>query len=68
MFPNIQGMIHLSHQLYADLTNIFSIWERKTTLIGQTMLRYARFMLVYSDFFKNYQNTERKIKMLVELD
>ena len=59
-------MIQLSHQLYSDLSGIFGNWERRTTLIGQIMIRYSRFMLVYSDFFKNYQNTERKLKLLVQ--
>ena len=65
MFPNIEGMIQLSSQIYTDLSQIFSSWNRHITMIGQTMIRYSRFMLVYSDFFKNYNNTERKLKLLV---
>ena len=59
-------MIQLSRQLYSDLSGIFGKWERRTSLIGQVMIRYSRFMLVYSDFFKNYQNTQRKLKLLVQ--
>lgn len=30
------------------------------------MIKFSQFMLVYSDFFKNYNSTECKLKILVE--
>ena len=41
-------------------------WNRKSTLIGPTMIRYSKFMLVYSDFFKNKKKTEERLKLLLE--
>ena len=43
--------------MYSELSDIFSNWERRTTLLGKIMTKYSRFMLVYTDFFKNYQST-----------
>lgn len=41
-------------------------WNRRETLIAPNMIKYSQFMLVYSDFFKNYQTTEKKLKLLVD--
>jgi hypothetical protein len=30
------------------------------------MIKYARFLMAYSDFFKNYEKTEQKLNLLVE--
>jgi hypothetical protein len=65
MFPNLDGMIILSKQIYEDMNALLMGWNRKTTLIAPTMIKYSKFMLVYSDFFKNYQNTEKKLKNLL---
>lgn len=66
MFPNVLGMIHLSRQIHADMEALLMGWDRRLTLVGPTMIRYSKFMLVYSDFFKNYQATEKKLKLLRE--
>lgn len=66
MFPNISGMIHLSGNIFKDMEAILQKWDRRTTLIGPSMIQYSKFMLVYSQFFKNYENTERKLKLLAE--
>lgn len=65
MFPNVNGMIILSKQIYEDMNALLMDWNRRTTLIAPTMIRYSKFMLVYSDFFKNYQHTEKKLKNLL---
>jgi len=31
-------------------------------MIGQTMIRFCKFLLVYSDYFKNFNDTQAKIK------
>ena len=65
MFPNLDGMIILSKQIYEDMNALLVDWNRNTTLIAPTMIKYSKFMLVYSDFFKNHQNTEKKLKNLL---
>lgn len=54
MFPNLESMIGLSMQLREELNAKFEGWDRRKTLIGQTMIRFSKFLLVYSDYFKNF--------------
>lgn len=54
MFPNVESMIGLSIQLREELNAKFEGWDRRKTLIGQTMIRFSKFLLVYSDYFKNF--------------
>lgn len=48
LFPNIQGMIDLSSQLLTDVTNLKDKWSSHSTLIGKTMIRYSKFLQIYS--------------------
>lgn len=57
LFPNIKGMIDLSSQLLSDVTKLRDEWSPHTTLIGQTMIRYSKFLQIYSEFFRSYQRT-----------
>jgi hypothetical protein len=54
MFSNIEAMIGLSDQLKEELTVKLEKWDRRTTVIGQNMTRFSKFLLVYADFFKNF--------------
>ena len=62
MFPNVQSMISLSEQLQEELKSKEKNWDSRTTMIGQTMIRFCKFLLVYSDYFKNFNDTQLKIK------
>jgi hypothetical protein len=65
MFPNLDGMIELSKELHRDLKVVFSHWNRKTTQIGSIMCRFASFFKIYSDFFKNFNDTQQKLKKIL---
>lgn len=65
MFANIDSMIQLSAQLSQEFSVKLAGWDRKTTMIGQTMIRFSKFLLVYSDFFKNFNQTQAKLKELL---
>ena len=65
MFPNIDGMIDLSDQIYQEFSIILKKWERKTTLIGTAMLKFSPFLMIYSDFFKNLNETQTKLKAIL---
>lgn len=58
-------MIGLSVQLREELNAKFLAWDRRTTVIGQTMIRFSKFLLVYSDFFKNFNETQKKLKSIL---
>lgn len=66
MFSNIEAMIGLSVQLKEELTVKLETWDRKTTVIGQNMTRFSKFLLVYADFFKNFNETQHKLKLLLQ--
>jgi hypothetical protein len=66
MFPNIQGMINLSEQLFQDVDKLKTTWNASATLIGPTMVRYSKFLQIYSEFFKSYTNTLTKLKNMLE--
>ena len=53
MFPNIEGMIDLSQQIHLALKEKLTTWNSKATLIADTMCKFSRFFIIYSDFFKN---------------
>ena len=65
MFANIESMIQLSTQMQHELGKIFQGWDRHTTLIGAVMKKYSKFLLVYSDYFKNLNQTQNVLKNLV---
>lgn len=65
MFPNVESMIGLSVQLREELNAKFQGWDRRKTLIGQTMIRFSKFLLVYSDYFKNFNESQRKLKQIL---
>jgi hypothetical protein len=65
MFPNLDGMIDLSDQIFREFRDILAGWNRKYTEIGKPMIKYSRFLMIYSDFFKNYKDTEEKLKILM---
>lgn len=65
MFPNVESMIGLSVQLREDLNAKFQSWDRRKTLIGQTMIRFSKFLLVYSDYFKNFNESQKKLKQIL---
>ena len=58
MFPNLDGMIDLSSQIYQEFSIILDKWERKTPCIGHSMIKFSRFLMIYSDFFKNLNDTQ----------
>ena len=43
-----------------------SVWDRRTTKIGAKMTRYAKFFLIYTEFFKSYYQTQNRIKEILE--
>jgi hypothetical protein len=65
MFPNIDGMIDLSAQIYQEFKELLNHWQRRTTIIGLPMIKYSRFLILYSDFFKNLTETQNKLKALL---
>jgi hypothetical protein len=65
LFPNIQGMINLSSQLLTDVTALKDAWNSHTTLIGQTMIRYSKFLQIYSEFFRSYRRTLARLEELL---
>jgi len=66
MFANIDSMIQLSKQLSEEFNVKFAGWDCRKTMIGQTMIRFSKFLLVYSDFFKNCNETQRKLKQMLK--
>lgn len=66
MFPNIEGMIIFSDQIYRELVEVLKVWNRKDTLLGTVMIKFSQFFMIYSDFFKNLLKTQRTLKDLVE--
>lgn len=62
MFPNIEGMIDLSGQIHDELKAILQGWNRSTTILGTPMIKYSRFLMIYSDFFKNLVETQTKLR------
>ena len=66
MFASIQSMIQLSKQMKVELEGIFQKWDRHSTMIGSTMKKYSKFLLVYSDYFKNLNHTQNVLKNLVK--
>jgi len=65
MLANVEAMIQLSAQLKEELEAKFNKWDRRTTEIGKTMTKFSKFMLVYSDYFKNLASTQAKIKAIL---
>jgi hypothetical protein len=65
LFPNIQGMINLSSQLLTDVTALRDNWSPHNTLIGQTMIRYSKFLQIYSEFFRSYRRTLERLEGLL---
>lgn len=65
MFANIEAMIQLSAQLKEELEAKFNKWDRRKTEIGKTMTKFSKFMLVYSDYFKNLASTQAKINTIL---
>lgn len=64
MFPGVEAMIGLSLQLGEELGAKLQTWDRRTTTIGQSMIRFSKFLLVYSEFFKNFNESQRRLKEL----
>lgn len=62
MFPNIEGMIDLSGQIHDELKAILQNWNRSTTILGTPMIKFSRFLMIYSDFFKNLVDTQSKLR------
>lgn len=65
MFPNIEGMIQLSSQLLVDTEQLKATWNVHSTLLGPTMIRYSKFLQIYSEFFKCYSNTRDRLQSML---
>ena len=65
MFPNLDGMIELSGQIYDEMKVILDHWERNSTMIGPTMIKFSKFLMIYIDFFKNLPNTQQKLRTIL---
>lgn len=65
MFPNLEGMIILSDQIYGELVEVLKRWNRKDTLLGTVMIKFSQFLMIYSDFFKNLIKTQQLLKDLL---
>ena len=55
-------MIELSSEVSKEVSLKFQQWNPRKTTIGELMNKFAQFMLVYSDYFKNLTETQYKIK------
>ena len=66
MFAGIESMVQLSTEMKHELGDIFKVWDRHKTMIGATMKKYSKFMLVYSDYFKNLNQTQNTLNNLVK--
>ena len=68
MFASIESMIQLSAEMSKELEILLKGWNRHTTMIGAIMKKYSKFMLVYSDYFKNLSHTQNVIKNLLKVN
>ena len=66
MFANLDGMINLSNQMYTEFKCILEGWNRRKTLIGHSMAKYSRFLIIYNEYLVNLAQTQSKIKRLLE--
>lgn len=66
MFGSIESMIQLSTQMISELEDIYQNWDRHSTLLGAIMKKYSKFLLVYSDYFKNLTTTQNTLRNLVK--
>ena len=48
------------------MDELFKGWDRHKTMLGATMKKYSKFLLVYSDYFKNLNHTQNVLKNLVK--
>jgi hypothetical protein len=62
----VVGMKDLSRQLLAEMQEVLDSFDRHTSLIAARMILYSQFMLVYSEFFKGYYSTQRRLLWLLE--
>ena len=58
-------MIALSQQIHLALAEKLKSWNRKATLIGETMSKFSIAFIIYADFFKNLNESQQKLKKLV---
>ena len=65
MFSGIDSMISLSGQLREELAVKFDTWDRRKTMLGQTMIKFSKFLLVYNEFFKNFNETQKRLKQIL---
>lgn len=65
MFSGIDSMISLSAQLREELAVKFETWDRRKTMLGQTMTKFSKFLLVYNEFFKNFNETQKRLKQIL---
>lgn len=66
MFANLDGMINLSNQMYTEFKSILEGWNRRKTMIGHSMAKYSRFLIIYNEYLVNLAQTQSKIKRLLE--
>lgn len=58
-------MIQLSSQLLVDAEQLKETWNVHSTLLGPTMIRYSKFLQIYSEFFKCYSNTRDRLQSML---
>ena len=46
---------------------MFGKWNRHETLLGGIMKKYSKFLLVYSEYFKNLNNTQNILNNLLKV-
>ena len=66
MFANLESMIGLSTQLQEEIKEKFEKWDPRTTELGMTMIRFSKFLLVYADYFKNLNDSQKKLKDILK--
>lgn len=58
----------LSSQLLADVTALKDNWSPHKTMLGNIMIRYSKFLQIYSEFFRSYLRTQARLAELLGLE
>ena len=62
LFPNINSIIKLSEEMLGEIKNMIKNWDPRKTMIGETLINFHKYFIIYRDYCNNFMKGQQIIK------
>ena len=66
LFPNLDSIIRLSKEMLAQINLFIAEWHPHKTKIGEAIINFHKYFLIYRDYCNNFMKGQQIIKRVRE--